>query len=567
MTHTRRKLSLILVVIFALFVHSPAQEVSQSGLELQAARPMVEEPERAPRAMIASANVLASEAGLSILRKGGNAVDAAVAVAFALAVVHPEAGNLGGGGYMLIRMANGAVRAIDYKEMAPAAAHPGMFTNRMESTVGYKASAVPGTVAGMGLAHSRFGKLPWKDVLEPAYRLAKNGFPASQRMELILGLQAPVMKQFPESAKIFLHGADRPLKQGELVKEPELAATIKRIQKQGWREFYEGKTAHLIDSDMAAHGGTIRYDDLRNYHAIERDPVKGSFRGNWVLSMPPSSSGGTTLIEVLNIFENFPGQLGMEGSTEQRHHMIESMRRAFKDRAEYSADPAFFPVPIDLLTSKDHARELASSIQPDHATPSTNMAIDTSPHESEDTTHFSIIDEQGNIVSNTYTLNSFYGSQVMIAGTGILMNDIMSAFSSKPGDRGEIKPGKRPVSSMTPTIVLHSDGSPWFALGSPGSMTIPNTVFQVIVNIVDSKMSLRDAVEYPRIHHQYLPDRVDAEPGALVFDVAEKLKSYGDTINPKLRSQGDVHAVMVEEGSGWRLGWSDGRRGGRAVGY
>ena len=575
--HFSFKKPLLAVLFLGLLTFLPAQEVSQSGLELKAARPMLEQPERAPKAMIASANELASRAGLSILRKGGNAVDAAVAVAFALAVVHPEAGNLGGGGYMLIRMADGTARAIDYKETAPAAALTGMFANRMESIVGYKASAVPGTVAGMGLAHSRFGKLSWKEVLEPARKLAKDGFPASQRMEIILALQAPVMKQFPETAKIFLHSSDQPLKQGEIVRQPDLAATIARIQKFGWREFYEGKTAHLIDADMAAHNGTIRYDDLHGYRAIERDPVQGTFRENRILSMPPSSSGGTTLIEMLNILETFPARLGMEGSAEQRHTMIESMRRAFKDRGEYSADPAFFSVPIDLLTSKDHARELASSIQPDHAgfagaTPSTgtgpgSAAPEATPHESEDTTHFSIIDEQGNIVSNTYTLNEFYGSQVMIAGTGVLLNDIMSAFSNKAGDRGEVKPGKRPISSMTPTIVLHPDGSPWFALGSPGSATIPNTVFQVIVNIVDSKMSLRDAIEFPRIHHQYRPDQVDAEPGALVFDVAEKLRGYGDVINPKLRSQGDVHAVMVEDGTKWRIGWSDGRRGGRAVGY
>ena len=556
-----------LLALTVLLAPLAAQEVSQSGLGLQAPRPMVNQPERAPKAMIASANEIASQAGLSILRKGGNAVDAAVAVAFALAVVHPEAGNLGGGGYMLIHTAGGTARAIDYKETAPAAAHTGMFTSRLESTVGYKASAVPGTVAGMGLAHARFGKLPWKEVLEPARLLAENGFPASQRMELILALQAPVMKQFPESAKIFLHGSDQPLKQGELVKQPDLAATIARIQRNGWREFYEGETAHLIEEDMAAHNGTIRYADLKAYRALERDPVTGTFRGNRILSIPPSSSGGVTLIEMLNIFETFPAQLGMEGSSEQRHEMIESMRRAFRDRAEFSADPAFFTVPVGLLTSKDHARDLASSIQPDRATPSAGMPVDISPQESDHTTHFSIIDEAGNIVSNTYTLNSFYGSQVMIKGTGVLLNDIMSAFSNKPGAHNEVKPGKRPVSSMTPTIVLHPDGSPWFALGSPGSATIPNTIFQVIVNIVDSKMSLRDAVEYPRIHHQYLPDRVDAEPGALVFDVAGKLRAEGYTLNPKLRSQGDVHAVMIEEGSGWRLGWSDGRRGGRAVGY
>jgi gamma-glutamyltranspeptidase / glutathione hydrolase len=524
-----------------------AQEVSQSGLELRAPRPMVNEPERAPKAMIASASVIASQAGLSILRKGGNSVDAAVAVAFALAVVHPEAGNLGGGGYMLVRMADGAARAFDYKETAPAAAHPGIFANRLESTVGYKASALPGTVAGMALAHTRFGKLSWKAVLEPARRLAKDGFPASQRMEIILALQAPVMKQFPDAAKIFLHGSDRPLKQGELVRQPELAATIARLQKRGWREFYEGETARLI----------------------ERDPVKGSFRGNIILSMPPSSSGGTTLIEMLNILETFPAQLGREGSVEENHHMIEAMRRGYRDRAEYSGDPGFDPVPVDLLTSKEHARELAQSILPERAGASAAFPADGSgsAHESDDTTHFSIIDEAGNIVSNTYTLNSFYGSQVMAHGTGILLNDIMSGFSNRPGGRNAIVAGKRPVSSMTPTIVLHPDGAPWFALGSPGSATIPNTVFQVIVNIVDSKMSLRDAVEFPRIHHQYLPNQVDAEPAALIFDVAERLQSYGHTINPKLRSQGDVHAVMIEAGSGWRLGWSDGRRGGRAAGY
>src|SRR5262245_59111885 len=446
--------TLVLSVLAIIAGPLAAQEVSQSGLELKGPRPMVSQPERAPKAMIASANEIASEAGLGILRKGGNAVDAAVAVAFALAVVHPEAGNLGGGGYMVVRMADGTVRAFDYKETAPAAARPGMFTGRLDATVGYKASAVPGTVAGMALAHTRFGKLPWKTLLEPARRLAKDGFPASQRMALILALQAPVMKQFPDSAKIFLHGSDRPLKQGELVREPELAATIARLQKHGWREFYEGETARMIDRDMAAHKGTIRYDDLRGYRAIERDPVKGMYRGARIVSVPPSSSGGVTLIEMLNIFETFPAQLGREGSAEQRHHMIEAMRRAYRDRAEFSADPDFFPVPVDRLISKSHAQELARTVDPVHATSSTAVVGDESGRESDDTTHFSVIDEAGNIVSNTYTLNSFYGSQVIARGTGVLLNDIMSGFSNQAGGRNEIKPGKRPRSSMTPTIVL-----------------------------------------------------------------------------------------------------------------
>jgi gamma-glutamyltranspeptidase/glutathione hydrolase len=562
-----RRLSFIL--LFLMVLVCPGQEVSQSGLELKAARPMVSQPERARHAMVASAHELASQAGLEILRKGGDAVDAAVAVGFALAVVHPEAGNIGGGGYMIIRMADGRTKAIDYREMAPGAAHRDMFANRQEARVGYKASAVPGTVAGLALAHRLFGKKPWAEVLEPARRLAKNGFPASQRMELILALQVPVMKQFPETAKVFLHGSDKPLKQGEMLRQAELAATIARIQKSGWREFYEGQTARLIAADMAAHKGTITLEDLKNYQPRELEPLHGSYRGNPILAIPPTSSGGMLLLEMLNILERFPARIGMEGSALSRHLMIEAMKRAYLDRRENFADPAFFPVPVEKLIAKDYAARLAAGIRLDRATPSQELA-DHGPapaHESDDTTHFSIIDAEGNIVTNTYTLNGFYGSQVMPKGTGVLLNDIMSAFSTRAGEKNEVVPRKRPMSSMTPAIVLHPDGTPWFALGSPGSFTIPNTVMQVTVNIIDFKMSLRDAVEFPRIHHQYSPDQVDAEPGALVFDVAEKLKSYGHTLNPRLRSQGDVHAVMVEERTGWRLGWSDGRRGGRAVGF
>jgi gamma-glutamyltranspeptidase/glutathione hydrolase len=547
------------------------QEVSQSGLELKAARPMVSQPERARHAMVASAHELASQAGIEILKRGGNAVDAAVAVGFVLAVVHPEAGNLGGGGYMVIRMADGRLKAIDYRETAPASARPGMFQNSMEARVGYKASAVPGTVAGLAMAHRLFGSRSWRELLEPARRLAHKGFPASQRMELVLGLQVPVMKQFPETAKILLHGADRPLRQGELVRQPDLATTVARMQKRGWREFYEGETARRIAADMAAHGGTITYEDLKGYQAREVEPLRGSYRGHVILTIPPSSSGGVALLEMLNILERFPMRLGMEGSAESRHLLIESMRRAYRDRSLHAADPAFFPVPVDRLTDKAYAGELAEAIRLDRATPSADLAPlpggEGEGTESESTTHYSIIDQAGNLVTNTYTLNGFYGSQVIAKGTGVLLNDIMSAFATRSGQRNQVAPGKRPVSSMTPVIVQRPDGTLWFALGSPGAATIPNTVLQVIVNLVDYRMSLRDAVEFPRIHHQYLPDRVDAEPAALVFDVAEKLKAFGHTLNPLLRSQGDVHAVMVEEGSRWRLGSSDGRRGGRALGY
>ncbi len=279
----------LLVLFLNLSLLATGQEVSQSGLELKAARPMVSQPERARHAMVASAHELASQAGIEILKRGGNAVDAAVAVGFVLAVVHPEAGNLGGGGYMVIRMADGRLKAIDYRETAPASARPGMFQNSMEARVGYKASAVPGTVAGLAMAHRLFGSRPWRELLEPARRLAHKGFPASQRMELVLGLQVPVMKQFPETAKILLHGADRPLKQGELVRQPDLATTIARMQKRGWREFYEGETARRIAADMAAHGGTITYQDLKGYQAQRWNRCGGL--NDSLLSFQPGKGG------------------------------------------------------------------------------------------------------------------------------------------------------------------------------------------------------------------------------------------------------------------------------------
>ncbi len=388
-------------------------------------------------------------------------------------------------------------------------------------------------------------------------------------MDIILQRQAPVMKGYPETAKVFLHGGETPLKQGETVLQPDLARTLACLQAKGARAFYEGETARLIDADMRAHNGTITYDDMKAYKPIVRDPIEGVYRGHRILAVPPSTSGGFTLIEMLNILERYPAPVGGEGSTKSRHLMIEAMRRAFHDRREFAADPAFYPVPVERLISKAHAAELAANLSLDRATPSQSLTVVESEegHESFDTTHFSVIDEAGNIVTNTYTLNDFYGSQVMPKGTGVLMNDIMVGFTTRPGARGTVAPGKRPVSSMTPVIVLNQDNSPWFALGSPGSQTIPNSVLQVIVNLIDFKMSLRDAVEYPRIHHQYLPDRVDAEPGAMVLDVAEKLRAMGHALNPKLRSQGDIHAVAVEPGTGWRIGWSDGRRGGRALGY
>ncbi len=548
--------------LFLLAFAVAAQEVSQSGLTLKAERPLVAQAERAKNGMVASTHELASQVGIDIMKRGGNAVDAAVAVGFALAVVHPEAGNIAGGGYMLIRMADGRATAIDYKEMAPAAANPSMYQNADEQRFGYKASAVPGTVAGLAMAHKKFGKLSWAQVIEPARLLAKNGFPASQRIEIILALQVPIMKQFPETAKVFLHGGETPLKQGEIVRQLDLAATLQRIQKNGVREFYEGRTAELIAADMRANNGTITLDDLKAYRVYEREPIQGTYRGHPILAMGPSSSGGTAVIQMLNILEHFALNLGEEGSAKARHLHVEAARRAFRDRAEFSGDPAFFDIPTLRLISKDHAAQWAKGISLTKATP---LPVDPADKESNETTHFSVIDGAGNIVSNTYTLNGFYGSQVIAKGTGVLFNDIMSGFGTR--GRNKIEARKRPVSSMSPVLVLNKDNTPWVALGSPGSQTIPNTVLQVITNMIDFKMSLRDAIDYPRIHHQGTPDRIDAEPAALVTEVAEKLKHMGHKINPALRSQGDVHAVAVEPKTNMRLGWSDGRRGGKAIGY
>lgn len=547
-----------------------AQEVSQSGLRLEAERAMVAQPARAQQAIVASCNEFASAAGIEVLKKGGNAVDAAVAVAFALAVVHPEAGNLGGGGYLLVRMADGRTKLIDYGARAPMASKQGVFANAKEAATGYKSMAIPGTPDGMALAHQMFGKLPWKAVLEPARKLAKDGFAASQRMELILKLQVPVMKPYADSARVFLHGSDQPLKQGERVVQADLAATIARMQKSGGREFYEGETAKRMAADIQANQGLITLEDMKDYKAIARDPIQTTYRGYPILTSSPSSSGGMVITEMLNIIENFPMELGMEGSAHHRHVHIEAMKRAFRDRLLFAGDPAYKEIPVARLTSKGYAKELSGAITLDRATPSADLGglpkdLEALVGESADTTHFSIIDSEGNIITNTYTLSGFYGSQVVVKGTGVLMGNIYGAFSNS--GRRVLPAGNRPPSTMTPTVVLTKDNKPWFALGSPGGATIPNTLIEVITNIIDFKMSLRDAIEYPRVHHQYLPDRVEAEPGAIAYEVAQKLKSLGHTLSNRYRSQGDVHAVMVEGSTGWRLGWSDGRRGGSVIGY
>lgn len=546
------------LILLLLFSPVFAQEQSQSGLRLQAPRPMVSQPARFPRAVVASVNELATDAGMEMLRKGGNAIDAAVAVGLALAVVHPEAGNLGGSGYALVRLANGKVTAVDYAGTAPGAATAGMFKTRTEASVGYKSIAVPGTPAGLGLLHARYGKLKWSQCLEPARRLAQNGFPATLRMELILKLQVPVMKPFAETAKVFLHGADKPLQQGELVKQPELARTIARMQKRGWKEFYEGETARLIAADMKANGGFITEADLRGYEAKEVEPLQVNYRQHKVFMMAPSSSGGIALAVMLQVMDRYPLELGREGSVLARHLQIEAMRRGFAARTRAAADNY---ETIARLLRASYTDELIQNLSLEKATPAAPAA--TATRESNDTTHFTVIDSEGNLVSNTYTLSGFYGSQVMAKGTGVLLNNHMEVFSGAQARM--LTPGRRYPSTMSPTIVLRPTGELFFSVGTPGGATIPSTLFQVISNILDFKMSLRDAIEYPRIHAA--TNVVEAEPGALVYDVAERLKQMGHNLNPTLRSQGDVQAIQIEAEGNWRVAWSDGRRGGSVKGY
>lgn len=552
-------------VAAALILLSPivfaGQEVSQSGLRLQAVRPMVDEPVRARHAMVASVNGIATGVGLEILREGGNAIDAAVAVAAALAVVHPEAGNFGGSGQMLIRMKDGRTVSIDYSGTAPAAATANVPAG--ELLVGYKSAVVPGTPAGLGMAHDRFGKLSWSQCLEPAYRLAKEGFPASYRMQLILRLQVPVMKKFSETAKVFLHGSDQPLTEGELVVQPDLAATIHRMQVNGWREFYDGETARLIAADMKAHGGWITEQDLRDYRAEMHQPIQLSYRGYPVLTVAPSASGGISLAVALKVLETLQLPLGSEGSSIARHDQIEALRRGFETVRDLNAGS--LSLPIDQLVGAAYIKKLAADIEPNHASPPPPIVAE--PAESKETTDFSVVDEAGNVVTNTYTLSGFYGSQVIAKGTGVLLNDSMSVFSRRPGAINYLEPHARYRTSMADTIILNPDGSPWAAFGSPGAATIPSTVLQIVSNLIDFKMSLRDAIEFPRIHYTLSHNLVDAEPGAISNDVAANLEAMGYKLDPKLRAQGDVDAVMIDPKSGWREGCADGRRGGVAEGY
>lgn len=535
---------------------------------------------------VASSNALASQVGVTILKRGGNAVDAACAVGFALAVTHPIAGNLGGGGFMLIRLANGKSVAIDYREMAPGAATKTMYLDSKgevvpnASLVGYRSSGVPGSVAGMGLAQQKYGALKWRDVLEPARRLAAEGFPVTNAFAHNLRT-AENLAQFPESKRVFLKDG-KFYQEGEIFRQPELAATLHRLQENGSREFYEGRTAQLLADDMKANNGLITLADLKNYKAVEREPLRGTYRGYEVLTMPPPSSGGIALLEMLNMLEPHDlGALGY-GSAATDHLLIETMRRAFADRAAFLGDADFVKVPVQGLITKSYAADVARTIDLAHATPSNVIGHGQPPgYESMQTTHYSVMDAQGNAVAVTTTLNDNFGSSVTVKGAGFLLNDEMDDFTSKPGvpnlfgliqsEANAIAPRKRPLSSMTPTILVRN-GKSFLVIGSPGGPTIITTVLQTIVNVVDHKMGLREAIAMPRLHHQWLPDQVRAESFALPKEVRDTLTALGhrfsDESDSAGRYWGDAEGILIDPLTGERFGASDPRSAdARAIAY
>ncbi|MCC6329737.1 MAG: gamma-glutamyltransferase [Acidobacteria bacterium] len=544
------------------------------------------DPVRGKHAMVASQHVLASQIGAEVMKRGGNAVDAAIAVGLALAVVYPEAGNIGGGGFMLIRRPDGKAFAIDYREMAPKAADRDIFLGKdgklIEgeggSTVGYRASGVPGTLAGFDLAFRKYGsgKIKWADLVEPARKLAADGYILSYRLANLLHAYRNTLSRYPDSNRIFLNDG-KFYQEGDLFKQPDLAATLARVEKDGAREFYIGQTARLIADDMKANNGLITLDDLKNYTAKEREPLRGTYRGYEIITMPPPSSGGIVMLQILNMIEPFDVKsMGFNSSTEL-HLYAEASRRAFADRSEYMADPDFAEVPVSTLVKRTYAAQRMRSFDPRKATPSATLKPgDLNISEGTETTHFTVVDPAGTVVSNTYTINDLYGSSVTAKGTGVLLNDEMDDFAARPGkanmfgliqgERNKVEGGKRPLSSMTPTIVLRKDGSPWFALGARGGPRIISAVVQSVINVIDFDMDIQQAIDAPRIHHQWLPDQIYYEQFGISADTMNVLSSYGHKFADRPGNIASATAIMIDK-DGVRLGAIDSRSDGAAVGY
>ncbi|MGB8713205.1 MAG: gamma-glutamyltransferase [Onishia taeanensis] len=520
-------------------------------------------PEVGTQGMVATSHFLASQVSHDVLAAGGNAVDAAVSAGFALAVTQPRSGNIGGGGFMLISdETSGEVIAIDYREMAPSAATETMFqdadgnavTERSRFT--HLAAGVPGTVAGLAMALEQYGTMSLAEALAPAIDLAENGFPLPQRF--VDGIRDSRMNFEPweaSRAKFFKEDGSS-YQVGDIFRQPDLAATLKRIADQGAREFYEGETAQLIVAEMQAHDGLITMEDLAAYQPIIREPSHGTYRGYDIYAMSPPSSGGAHIVQMLNILEDYDiGAMGFN-SAATIHVMAEAMKRAYADRSEYLGDTDFVSVPLEGITSKAYAAELRQGISMDEATPSATLAPGNPlPYESNETTHFSIVDDNGLAVSNTYTINFSYGSGIVVDGAGFLLNNEMDDFSAKPGvpnaygliggEANKVEPGKRMLSSMTPTIVK-KDGKNFLITGSPGGSRIITTTLQVLMNVIDHHMNIQSAVSAPRIHHQWLPDEIRIEDG-ISPDTITLLEAKGHTISQQ-DAMGAAQSILIRDG-------------------
>jgi gamma-glutamyltranspeptidase / glutathione hydrolase len=516
-------------------------------------------PHRARGGMVISASDIASDVGWTVIREGGNAIDAAVATAFALAVTHPTAGNIGGGGFIVFRGADGTATTFDFREMAPAGSNPTMWMKDGKYDFDihhntHRSVGVPGTVAGLYLAHQKRGSKPWKDLVAPAVALARDGFELSEGLASSLQRMIPEFKKYPASLAQFSKDG-QPYVAGEILKQPDLARTLARIAAEGPAGFYEGETALLVEKEMAANGGLITRADLKNYKAERRTPIKGTYRGYEVISMPPISSGGTALVQMLNILEGYDLAKSGFRSANTIHLITESMRRAYADRARYLGDPAFNPqMPIERLTSKEYAAQLRKTIDPNRASKSSPSSFEWTT-ESAETTHFSVVDANRNAVSLTYTLEYGYGSRIVVPGAGFLLNNEMGDFNAGPeltnadgliGTKPNLaQPGKRMLSSMTPAI-LAKDGTLFMVTGSPGGRTIINTVLLTILNAVDFGMNAQQAVDAPRFHHQWLPDRVTYERFGISPDTMSILESRGHTFR-ETNAQGVAEVIIYNQ--------------------
>ncbi|OBX62423.1 gamma-glutamyltransferase [Moraxella osloensis] len=578
-------LSLALMLVISPIAQSkllpkPATNASQSAANRYDSSNDIFHPVYGKNGMVASEQGLATQVGLDILKQGGNAIDAAVAVGFALAVVLPNAGNIGGGGFMVLHDdKTGKDVAIDFREIAPAKASRDMYLDNQGNVIDGKslfthdASGVPGTVAGMEYALKKWGTMPLSKVLEPAIKLADKGFIVSDVLAQTLKEEKSTLGKWSASKAIFFKNGE-PLKSGDLLVQKDLAKSLRLIAKQGAKAFYQGEIATKIAKEMQSHGGTMTLEDLKAYKVVERQPIIGDYRGYKVVTMPPPSSGGVHLIEILNMLEHYPIKEDGVNSAKNIHHMAESMKLAYADRSEYLGDPDFVKIPVTGLTSKAYANERVKTIDDNKARPSSTIKPGKpQPYESDQTTHFSVMDKAGNAVAVTYTLNLNFGSGIVVEGTGILLNNEMDDFSVKPGvpnafglvggAANAIEAKKRPLSSMTPTIVMKNN-KPWLVTGSPGGARIITTVLQSVVNTIDHEMNPAEAIITPRVHHQWLPDELRVEEG-ISPDTIKLLQDKGHKVVTKA-PMGRIQIIQADD-SGF-YGYSDPRNpDGKTLGF